>query len=154
MKFTLAVIDDVLAKAPNGLFSRFLTVFAVFSCEYFLAGANVAVFFIKGNTLAVVLTRQVATWRLKNEKKINTIRFAHKLPFRFLGYKLSLHGIVDGATKHESLMLFLAGRTQHLFDNNFYFKCPETSEKRIEFLAPLPINVQLRIRNLLFLSFD
>ena len=90
----------------------------------------------------------------EKRKKKNTIRFAHKLPLRFLGYKLSLHGIVNGATKHESLMLFLAGWTQHLFDNNFYFKCPETSEKRIEFLAPLPINVQLRIRNLLFLSFD
>ena len=47
-------------------------------------------------------------------------------------------------------MLFLAGRTQHLFDNNCNFKCPETSEKRIEFLAPFPINVQLRIRNLMF----
>ena len=89
----------------------------------------------------------------KRKKEINTIRFAHKLPFRILGYKLSLHGIVDGATKHKSLMLFLAGQIQNLFDNNFYFKCPETSEKRIDFLAPLPINVQLRIRNLLFLSF-
>ena len=90
----------------------------------------------------------------KEKTNNNTIRFAHNLPFQFLSYRLSLHGIVDGATKHESLMLFLAGRTQHLFDNNCYFKCPETSKKRIEFLAPLPINVQLRIRNLLFLSFD
>ena len=137
------------AKAPHGLYSRFLTVFAVFSCEYFLAGANVAVFFVKGNTLAVILTRQVATWRLQKEKKIIVI-IKYALPFRFLGYKLSLHGIVDGATKHESLMLFLAGRTQHLSDNNCNFKCPETSEKRIEFLAPFPINVQLRIRNLMF----
>ena len=58
------------AKAPHGLYSRFLTVFAVFSCEYFLAGANVAVFFVKGNTLAVILTRQVATWRLQKKKQI------------------------------------------------------------------------------------
>ena len=58
----------VPAKAPNGLFSRFLIFFAVFSCKYFLAGTNVAVCFVKGNTLAVVLTRQVDTWRLQTEK--------------------------------------------------------------------------------------
>ena len=54
---------------PNSLFSRFLTVFAVFSCEYFLAGTNVAVSFLKENTLSVILTGQVATWRLQKEKK-------------------------------------------------------------------------------------
>ena len=59
----------VPAKAPNSLFSRFLTGFAVFSCEYFLAGTYVAVCFVKGNTLAVVLTRQVDTWRLQKEKE-------------------------------------------------------------------------------------
>ena len=67
----LAIIDLVPAKAPNGLSSRFLTVFAVFSCEYFLAGANVAVCFVKSNTLAFVPTRQAATWRLQKEKKNN-----------------------------------------------------------------------------------
>ena len=60
-----------LPKLPMVFSScRFLTVFAVFSCECFLAGANVAVFLVKGNTLAVVLTRQVATWRLQKEKQI------------------------------------------------------------------------------------
>ena len=38
------------------------------------------------------------------------------------------------------LILFLAGRTQHLSDNKCYFKCPEVSEKK-KFLAPFPINV-------------
>ena len=40
---------------------------------------------------------------------------------------------MDGATEHESLILFLAGRTQHLSDNKCYFKCPEASEKKKEF---------------------
>ena len=76
LKCTLVVVDFVLAKAPNTLFGHFLTVFAVFSCEYFLAGANVAVFFVKGNALAVVLTRQVATWRLQKKKIIIIINYA------------------------------------------------------------------------------
>ena len=55
-----------------------------------------------------------------------------------LGYKLTLYGIVDVATKHESLMLFLAGRTQHCSNKNCYFKCPETSEKRVKFPGSFP----------------
>ena len=63
------VLDDVvLAKVLNCLFS-FLTVFAVLSCEYFLAEANVAACFVKTDTLALVLTRHIATWRLQKRKK-------------------------------------------------------------------------------------
>ena len=101
----------------------------MFSCESIITDANIAVCFVQSDALSIVL--------------------AHNLPFRFLGYKLSLHGIVDGATKHESLVLFLAWRTQHPSDKKRYFKCPETSEKRMKFLAPFPINVQLHIGNLL-----
>ena len=60
--------DVVLAKVPNRLFS-FVTFFAVSPCEYFLAGTKVAVCFVKSNTLAFVLTRQIATWRLQKRKK-------------------------------------------------------------------------------------
>ena len=66
--FGCVLADVVLAKVPNCLFS-FLTVFAVLSCEYFLAQANVAVCLVKTDTLAVVLTRHIATWRLQKRKK-------------------------------------------------------------------------------------
>ena len=79
----LAIVDLVPAKAPNGLSSRFLTVFAVFSCEYFLAGANVAVCFVKSNTLAFVPTRQVATWRLQREKQNNNNNNTYSLHLLF-----------------------------------------------------------------------
>ena len=80
----LAIVDLVPAKAPNGLSSRFLTVFAVFSCEYFLAGANVAVCFVKSNTLAFVPTRQLATRRLQKEK--NNIFIASPVCLYLRGY--------------------------------------------------------------------
>ena len=57
--------DVVLAKVPSCFFS-FLT--TMLSCEYFLADANVAVCFVKTDTRAVVLTRQIATWRLQKRK--------------------------------------------------------------------------------------
>ena len=42
----------------------------MFSCELFFADANIAVCFVKRDALPVVLTRQIATWRLQNENKI------------------------------------------------------------------------------------
>ena len=66
--FMCFLADVVLAKVSNCFFS-FLTFFAVLSCEFFLAEANVAVYFVKTDTLAVVLTRKIATWRLQKRKK-------------------------------------------------------------------------------------
>ena len=42
----------------------------MFSCESFIADANIAVYFVKSDALPVVLTRQIATWRLQNENNI------------------------------------------------------------------------------------
>ena len=63
LHFWMRSWDVILAKVPNCLFS-FITFFAVLPCEYFLAGTKVAVCFVKSNTFAFVLTRQIATWRL------------------------------------------------------------------------------------------
>ena len=55
-------------QSPNCLLI-FLTFYTVFSCEHFFADTNVAVCFVMSNTLAVVLTRHIATWRLQKGKK-------------------------------------------------------------------------------------
>ena len=47
-----------------------LTHFAVFSCESFIAYANIVVCFVKSDTLSVALARQIATWRLQSKNKI------------------------------------------------------------------------------------
>ena len=42
----------------------------MFSCESFIAYANIVVCFVKSDTLSVALTRQIATWRLQSKNKI------------------------------------------------------------------------------------
>ena len=66
--FGCVLADFVVAKVPDCPFS-FLTFFAVLPCEYFLASTKVAVCCVKSNTLAFVLTRQIATWRLQKRKQ-------------------------------------------------------------------------------------